>query len=241
MTSGAHSSESEMLLLAHGELDAIRAQAIRAHLTVCPGCRARCERLQSTDAALRQAIAGFTVDSISTAERARRRLKFQMAARKSPAAFPWRATAAACVTVAALVVFTVTVSAENSKPRASLTPGEARPITTAEVCSVSSAEVVVENIPVETQRQVFEAYGIHSARPGEFEVDYLITPDLGGTSSVRNLWPQPYSARWNARKKDQLEERLHQLVCGGQLDLATAQREIAADWIAAYKRYLGSR
>jgi hypothetical protein len=30
---------------------------------------------------------------------------------------------------------------------------------------------------------------------------------------------------------------LPQLVCDGQLDLATAQADIAADWIAAYKKY----
>jgi hypothetical protein len=27
------------------------------------------------------------------------------------------------------------------------------------------------------------------------------------------------------------------MVCGGELDLSTAQRDIAADWIAAYKKY----
>jgi hypothetical protein len=37
--------------------------------------------------------------------------------------------------------------------------------------------------------------------------------------------------------KDALEERLHEMVCAGQLDLSTAQRDIAADWIAAYKKY----
>jgi len=33
--------------------------------------------------------------------------------------------------------------------------------------------------------------------------------------------------------KDRLEQRLHQLVCAGQLDLATAQHDIATDWIGA--------
>jgi hypothetical protein len=27
------------------------------------------------------------------------------------------------------------------------------------------------------------------------------------------------------------------MVCGGQLDLSTAQRDISTDWIAAYKKY----
>jgi hypothetical protein len=37
--------------------------------------------------------------------------------------------------------------------------------------------------------------------------------------------------------KDRLENRLHQMVCAGQLDLTTAQQAIASDWVAAYKRY----
>ena len=45
------------------------------------------------------------------------------------------------------------------------------------------------------------------------------------------------SAVWNARVKDALEDRLHDLVCDGRLDLATAQRDISSDWIAAYKKY----
>jgi hypothetical protein len=39
---------------------------------------------------------------------------------------------------------------------------------------------------------------------------------------------------------DRLEDRLHALVVSSKLDLKTAQREIATDWIAAYKKYIGS-
>ncbi|MBV8227613.1 MAG: hypothetical protein JO232_20745, partial [Verrucomicrobia bacterium] len=35
------------------------------------------------------------------------------------------------------------------------------------------------------------------------------------------------------------ERKLHTLVCAGQLDLKTAQREIASNWIEAYKKYVG--
>jgi hypothetical protein len=40
--------------------------------------------------------------------------------------------------------------------------------------------------------------------------------------------------------KDTLEHRLHQLVCQGKVDLATAQHDIATDWIEAYRKYVGS-
>ena len=40
--------------------------------------------------------------------------------------------------------------------------------------------------------------------------------------------------------KDRLENRLHRLVCAGALDLEEAQDEIAADWIASYRRQFGT-
>jgi hypothetical protein len=142
--------------------------------------------------------------------------------------------------LAIVVIFQSTVSAEGPKPRSAITPGEARPITLKEVCDYSKAEVISRDIPLDMQRKVFAAYGIKALQADQFEVDYLITPDLGGTESIRNLWPQPYSARWNAHVKDKLEQRLHELVCGGKLDIATARHDIATDWIAAYRKYIGS-
>jgi hypothetical protein len=77
--------------------------------------------------------------------------------------------------------------------------------------------------------------------PTEYELDYLITPELGGATDRRNLWPEPYGLRsWNAHAKDALENVLPRLVCSGRLDLATAQHEIAGNWIDAYKKYLAS-
>jgi hypothetical protein len=148
--------------------------------------------------------------------------------------------AAACVVVVAGAVFMLEIRAraEGPRPDARVTPGETRPISLAEVCSKPEAEVVVDDISLETRRQVMETYGVRARKPGDFEVDYLITPDLGGAHTVRNLWPQPYSARWNAKVKDKLEQRLHDLVCAGKVDLQTAQRDIATDWIGAYKRYV---
>jgi hypothetical protein len=40
--------------------------------------------------------------------------------------------------------------------------------------------------------------------------------------------------------KDALERKLHKLVYAGQLDLKTAQSEIASSWIEAYKKSAGS-
>ncbi len=93
-------------------------------------------------------------------------------------------------------------------------------------------------ISIGTAQAVFAQYGIHDPEPRSYEVDYLIPPSLGGSEEVSNLWPQPYSTGvWTARVKDALEDRLRSMVCDGALDLGTAQREMAMDWISAYKKY----
>jgi hypothetical protein len=123
-----------------------------------------------------------------------------------------------------------------SLPDTSLTPGAAVPFDRAMLCSQETAGNKV--VPAPLQRKVFEEYRIPGADPRAYEVDYLITPALGGADDIRNLWPQPYSApNWNARVKDALEDRLHDMVCDGGIELGEAQREIATNWIAAYKKY----
>ena len=39
--------------------------------------------------------------------------------------------------------------------------------------------------------------------------------------------------------KDRLENKLHHLVCYGQLNLTAAQHAIVADWRVAYLKYVG--
>ena len=88
------------------------------------------------------------------------------------------------------------------------------------------------------QQAVLHDYNMGHVPEADFELDHLITPALGGTSDRRNLWPERYSSRvWNARVKDELEDLLPQLVCERKVPLATAQRDIASNWIAAYKKY----
>ena len=121
-------------------------------------------------------------------------------------------------------------------PNASLTPGATLPVTAADL-SVPGYTKRVRNVPQAVKEKVFAEYGITRRAPREYEVDHLISVELGGSNSIRNLWPQSYLTQpWNAHVKDRLENKLHALVVLGQLDLPTAQRMIATDWIAAYKR-----
>ncbi|MGA9354325.1 MAG: hypothetical protein WBV46_11590, partial [Terriglobales bacterium] len=129
-------------------------------------------------------------------------------------------------------------SAERgAEPDHRLTPGATRMVTISEVCAMPREQVVTDVSP-SLRRQVLNEYGIADARLGDYEIDYLITPGLGGVEDIHNLWPEPSTSRtWNAHVKDALEEHLHEMVCAGKLDLSRAQRDLATDWIAAYKNY----
>jgi len=85
---------------------------------------------------------------------------------------------------------------------------------------------------------VYAEYGVAHV-PYQHEVDHLVSLEVGGSNAITNLWPEPYAGRWGARTKDVLENRLHDLVCSGRLSLPSAQRIEAANWVAAYKRYVG--
>jgi hypothetical protein len=221
-----HLTDDELLLQADG------LQADGDHLATCPVCKARLTELEDT----MSEVAGLVALAVlPPADAPRAQLRSRLAA-EAPARGQGIPIAASLL-VACLAVFAIYTgrSADLSTPKNSLTPGETRAVTIQDVCRPSPDES--STVPVSLKRQVFQEYGIHDTRPNAYEVDYLITPELGGASSIRNLWPQPYSAVWNAHVKDRLEDRLHGLVCTGQVDLVTAQREISTDWIRAYKKY----
>ena len=125
-------------------------------------------------------------------------------------------------------------------PDRTLTPGDTLDVTKDDIC-VPGYTKKVRNVPKAVKDQVYASYGIKSRSPGEYEVDHLISLELGGSNSIKNLWPESYKTTpWNAHVKDKLENRLHDDVCSGKTDLKTAQQQIATDWIGTYKRTFGN-
>ena len=77
------------------------------------------------------------------------------------------------------------------------------------------------------------------------EYDHLVPLELGGDpNDPANLWVEPNdnpNTTSTTNSKDALENRLNNLVCSGQLRLATAQEAIASNWVAAYREYVGTQ
>ena len=120
-----------------------------------------------------------------------------------------------------------------------LTPGSVFPNATREVICVKGYTKQVRHVSGETKQERYRAYGIPHHRPGDYEMDHLISLELGGNNEPANLWPELYHGQNNAHVKDKLENELHRLVCNGTIPLEQAQREIATDWLAAYRKYVG--
>lgn len=262
MHEDSHLSDQALLLSADGELPPGSNAQVRAHLAGCWECRARMAEVESAITDFVRVHRRTLDPRLPPIAGPRALLKAQLAElagashpslRSRLAQFLFaRRQAYLCAGLAVVMMMAVllyqgllshkdkerrALLALGSAPNAALTPGDTRLVAKSDVCAANRPEKVPA-IPVSIQRTVLKGYGIVTHRPDAYELDFLITPELGGTASIRNLWPEPYHHTvWNAHVKDQLEEYLHQSVCNGALDLATAQRDIAVDWIAAYKNY----
>jgi len=114
------------------------------------------------------------------------------------------------------------------------TPGDIDDAATMEKVCLSGYTGSVRSVSDKNRRQVFSFYNINPAN-GKFEVDHLISLELGGSNDVKNLWPQSYTTvPWNAHVKDKLENRLHREICDGIITITEAQEAIRTDWIKTY-------
>jgi hypothetical protein len=244
-----HLPDQQLLLDVEGELSAHDQKLARAHLDGCWKCRARREELENAINGFVRVYQGNFETKAPPAAGPRAMLKAQLAQLSASGrggfgflrGFAWAAAACCLLIVGLVLIRSVTVPGHRrplilSIPNSALTPGATLLVNRPVVCAAEN--VKNKAVPVALQRRVFEEYGIAGADPRAYEVDYLVTPALGGAEDIHNLWPHSYSATvWNAQVKDALEDRLRDLVCGGDMDLTEAQREIASNWITAYKKY----
>lgn len=121
-----------------------------------------------------------------------------------------------------------------------LTPGARFAVSAATVCRSGYASSV-RNVSESRKAQVYAEYAITHRTSGQYEIDHLISLELGGSNAVANLWPEPNDhPHGYLNSKDILENRLHALVCAGRVALARAQALIANNWVSAYHEFLGT-
>jgi Putative zinc-finger len=249
-----HPTDRDLLNLVDGELSGWRARRVSAHVAGCAGCQARTTAIEESSAVFARAYR-LAADGASTrASSVRAALNLRITGSGSPS--PLSSVARWACTCAALVVLGVALQLASQRwlsrtpqpdtaleagalPQPHLTPGVVRPVTARQLCA--GRPETPPDIPASIRDEVLREYGMRQVPPHEYELDYLITPALGGADDARNLWPERYtSGAWNAHVKDELEDLLAERVCAGTLKLTTAQRDMAANWIAAYKKYFNT-
>jgi hypothetical protein len=252
-----HLSDEDLLALIDGEACGRVAKRWRRHIFVCRRCQVRMSALRNCSddvSALYRRIPAqpsLRMDGFraSLHSRVSKELTSSTPALPTqPRTRPPQLVLAICllISIGSLTYYqipfrnTTNIPIETKRllvPTSGLTPGKTRVVTLSDICGGrygKNAEVVAA-----VRQQVFANYGLQGAKASDYEVDYLITPALGGVDDLQNLWPQPYdSTVWNAHAKDALEDKLQQMVCSGELDLHTAQKDIARNWIVAYRKYV---
>jgi hypothetical protein len=133
-------------------------------------------------------------------------------------------------------------------PITSITPGATNPAVTqsnikSTICVIGYTATIRPSSSYTNnlkRKQLSSTYSFyHNSKLGDFEEDHLISLELGGSpTNPKNLWPEPYNSSSGARVKDQVENKLHLLVCSGKLTLVQAQNEIAGNWWDAYQKYI---
>jgi hypothetical protein len=139
-----------------------------------------------------------------------------------------------------IFLFAFLTQAQDSLPNPILTPGDTLSVNLSTLCTPGYSKQV-RNVHQSTKDSVYNFYKITSHKTGDYEVDHLIPLCLGGSNSIKNLWPESYLSPWNAHKKNRLEVRLHKLVCTKHITLQEAQQAFASNWIDAYKKYIGNK
>jgi len=255
----SHLADEELLRWMDGELRRRRAGMVRAHLAACWDCRSRLAQIETSIHEFMRVHQSSTSElPPSAGPRALLQAKLAELAsgedavpedteRRAPRA--WAAAACLLVFIVGLILLRFrtrgfkpeTHPSASSLPNPRLTPGATTTVDISYLCSKPHDEVV-RSVPIALEEAVLREYGLPPSRERNFEIDFLISPGLGGAENIRNLWPQPRSGTlWNSLAKDQLEDYLHQSVCAGRVSLQTAQRDIAVDWVSAYQKYFHTK
>src|ERR1019366_7205190 len=122
-----------------------------------------------------------------------------------------------------------------------VTPGVTFHVTVTTICRPGYS-TSVRDVPESEKNQVYAEYGITHHTTGQYEIDHLISLELGGSNAIGNLWPELNDdAHGELNSKDILENRLHALLCKGKVSLRSAQTLIASNWVTTDHRFLAAK
>jgi hypothetical protein len=213
--SNKHLTDHDLLRCLDDELSTSRKVAIDRHLRECETCRRRRAAIEQTAAVASHAYRAVS-DTGQTLGASRERLMDLLSrearASASPAsragvtirmATPRRALAwSAATAIAAMVAWMSMAIAPaglfpganpgTSLPMSSITPGATWEVTAEDLCAGTRH---TRTITAAMRTQVLNAYGMERVPTDQYELDYLITPELGGATLLIVALERPREGR----------------------------------------------
>ena len=119
-------------------------------------------------------------------------------------------------------------------PDSSCTPGAVLTTSTSIICKVGYTKTV-RDVSETTKKKVFAEYEIPYSQHNNYEVDHLISLEIGGGNDISNLWPENSKITDGSLTKDKFENYLHSQVCSGKMTIQEAQKEISVNWLSYYQ------
>jgi hypothetical protein len=114
-------------------------------------------------------------------------------------------------------------------------------LTKAVICSTSFRTSSIRNVPQSEKYAVEAEYGMAQKLYGSsLEIDHIVSLELGGSNDISNLFPERASPAPGYHVKDKLENKLHSLVCSGQMTPSSARVGIATNWQKLYRNVYGT-
>ena len=114
-------------------------------------------------------------------------------------------------------------------------------LTKAVICSASFRTGSIRNVPQSEKYEVEAEYGMAQKLYGRtLEIDHIVSLELGGSNDIANLYPERASPAPGYKTKDKLENKLHDLVCSGQMTLSSVRIGIATNWQKLYRKVYGT-
>jgi hypothetical protein len=140
-------------------------------------------------------------------------------------------------------------SEASGLPNTKLTPGAINPAVNqgnirSTICVSGWTKTVRPPVTYTNQlkySQLLSGYNLNGdLNMKNYEEDHIVPLEVGGNpSSPLNLFPEPRNIKFSSYLKDQLENRMHQLVCAGQITLKAAQAVFLSNWEKGYAKYMG--
>lgn len=122
-------------------------------------------------------------------------------------------------------------------PDSACTPGSVLTTDISVICK-SGYTKTVRNVSDTTRQKVFAEYGIPYSEHRNYEIDHLISLELGGSNDISNLWPENSNIANGSLTKDKFENYLHSQICNGKMTVQEAQKQISGNWLKYYRESL---